>query len=95
MNSDLKEKFEKTCIERKLICFMLFKEAIVMNSEFVSNIAYDAFDKISKDQIEAAPIAKKRLKIADIIEMKEFINEIFECICIARGYMGFVNIKRK
>ncbi len=85
MNSDLKEKFEKNCIERKLICFMLFVEAVVMNSEFVSNIMYDELEKISKDQIEAAPITKKRLKIADIIEMKEFINEIFECICITRN----------
>lgn len=85
MNSDLKEKFEKICIERKLICFMLFKDAIVMNSEFVSNITYDELEKISKDQIEVAPITKKRLKIADIIEMKEFINEIFECVLLARS----------
>lgn len=43
MKSDLKEKFEKICNERKLICFMLFKEAVVMNSKFLSNIAYDKF----------------------------------------------------
>ena len=85
MNSDLKEKFEKNCIERKLICFMLFEKAVVMNSEFLSDIAYDEIEKLSKDQIEAVPIKKKGLKIADIIEMKEFINEIFECICIARN----------
>lgn len=85
MNSDLKEKFEKNCIERKLICFMVFKKAIVMNSKFVSNIMYDELEKISKDQIEAFPIGKNGFKIAEIIEMKEFINEIFECICIARN----------
>lgn len=84
MNSDLKEKFEKNCIERKLICFMLLEKAVVMNSEFLSNIAYDEIEKLSKDQIEVIPIKKKGLKIADIIEMKEFISEIFECICIAR-----------
>lgn len=84
MNSDLKEKFEKICSERKLICVMLFNKAVIINSKFGSNIAYDELEKVRKDEIEAISIEKNGLKIADIIEMKEFISEIFECICIAR-----------
>lgn len=61
MKSELKEKFEKICSERKLICVMLFNKAVVMNSEFFSNIAYDEIEKLSKDQIEVIPI-KKRIK---------------------------------
>lgn len=85
MNSDLKEKFEKNCIERKLICVLLSKKAVVINSKFGSNIMFDELEKIRKDQIEAVSIEKNALKITDIIEMKEFINEVFECICIARN----------
>ena len=84
MKSELKEKFEKICSERKLICVMLFNKAVIINSKFGSNIAYDELEKVRKDEIEAISIEKNGLKIADIIEMKEFINEIFECICIAR-----------
>ena len=85
MNSDLKEKFEKICSERKLICVLLSKKAVVINSKFGSNIMFDELEKIRKDQIEAVSIEKNALKITDIIEMKEFINEVFECICIARN----------
>lgn len=85
MKSELKEKFEKICSERKLICVMLFNKAVIINSKFGSNIAYDELEKVRKDEIEAISIEKNGLKIADIIEMKEFINEIFECICIARS----------
>jgi hypothetical protein len=84
MKSELKEKFEKICSERKLICVMLFNKAVIINSKFGSNIAYDELEKVRKDEIEAISIEKNGLKIADIIEMKEFISEIFECICIAR-----------
>lgn len=89
MNSDLKEKFEKICSERKLICVMLFNKAVIINSKFGSNIAYDELEKVRKDEIEAISIEKNGLKIADIIEMKEFISEIFECICIARGQKNY------
>ena len=85
MKSELKEKFEKICSERKLTCIMLFNKAVIINSKFGSNIAYDELEKVRKDEIEAISIEKNGLKIADIIEMKEFINEIFECICIARS----------
>lgn len=89
MKSELKEKFEKICSERKLICVMLFNKAVIINSKFGSNIAYDELEKVRKDEIEAISIEKNVLKIADIIEMKEFINEIFECICIARGQKNY------
>jgi hypothetical protein len=89
MKSELKEKFEKICSERKLICVMLFNKAVIINSKFGSNIAYDELEKVRKDEIEAISIEKNGLKIADIIEMKEFINEIFECICIARGQKNY------
>ena len=46
---------------------------------------FDELEKIRKDQIEAVSIEKNALKITDIIEMKEFINEVFECVCIARN----------
>lgn len=89
MKSELKEKFEKICSERKLICVILFNKAVIINSKFGSNIAYDELEKVRKDEIEAISIEKNGLKIADIIEMKEFINEIFECICIARGQKNY------
>lgn len=85
MNSDLKEKFKKICSERKLICVIPFEKAFIMNSKFISCILHDEIEKLNKDEIKVIPIEKNYFKISDIIEMKEFINEIFECICIARN----------